>query len=95
MIRYVVTMATQMGIRQLRDTLTATIRRVQRGETIEVTHHGAPVAVLAPLPVDRVDRLVAGGEVSRPETLERRLCRHPVTGDLTATQALEEDRAER
>jgi prevent-host-death family protein len=91
----VATMATRMGIRQLRDTFTATLRRVQRGETIEVTHHGAPVAVLTPLPADRIDRLIAAGDVAPPEPLERPLRRHRVTGDLSASEALAEDRAER
>ena len=84
-----------MGIRQLRDTLTATIRRVQRGETIEVTHHGSPVAVLAPVPTDRLERLVAAGDVSSGEPLDRPLRRYPVTGELSASQAIEDDRAER
>ncbi len=88
-------MATQMGIRQLRDNLTATIRRVRRGETIEVTHHGAPVALLAPVPADLIDRLVAGGEVTPGVPLARPLRRFPVTGELTASQAIEDDRAER
>jgi prevent-host-death family protein len=88
-------MATQMGIRQLRDTLTATIRRVQRGETIEVTHHGSPVAVLGPVPADRIERLVTRGEVTPGEPLGRPLRRYPVTGELSASQAIEDDRAER
>ena len=95
MIRCVVTMATKMGIRQLRDTLTATIRRVQRGETIEVTHHGSPVAVLAPLPADRIERLVAAGDVAPGVQLEHRLRRYPVTGEMSASEAIEDDRAER
>jgi prevent-host-death family protein len=88
-------MATKMGIRELRDTLTTTIRRVQRGETIEVTHHGAPVAVLAPVPADRISRLLASGDVSPGQPLGRRPHRYPVTGELSATEALAEDRAER
>jgi antitoxin (DNA-binding transcriptional repressor) of toxin-antitoxin stability system len=40
----------RIGIRELRDTLTATIRRVRAGETFEVTHDGVPVALLAPVP---------------------------------------------
>lgn len=88
-------MATQIGIRKLRDTLTATVRRVQRGETIEVTHHGSPVAVLAPLPGDRISRLTAGGDVTPGEPLERALRRYPATGELSASQAIEDDRAER
>jgi prevent-host-death family protein len=86
---------TTMGIRELRDTLTATIRRVHQGETIEVTHHGTPVAVLAPLPTDRVDRLVASGEAKRGEPLGRPPRRYPVTEGLSASQAIEDDRAER
>ncbi|MGH2989849.1 MAG: type II toxin-antitoxin system Phd/YefM family antitoxin [Solirubrobacterales bacterium] len=88
-------MATRMGIRQLRDTLTATIRRVRMGETVEVTHHGDPVAVLAPVPAGRVDRLVARGEVTPGKPLARPPRRFPVTGELTASQAIEDDRAER
>jgi prevent-host-death family protein len=88
-------MATRMGIRELRDSLTATIRRVRMGETIEVTHHGAPVAVLAPVPADRIDRLVAAGEVTPGRRLARPPRRFPVTGELTASQAIEDDRAER
>jgi prevent-host-death family protein len=91
----VVTMATRVGIRELRDTLTATIRRVQRGETIEVTHHGAPVAVLSPVPADRIARLVASGDVTLGEPIAARPRRHPVTGSLSASEALAEDRAER
>jgi prevent-host-death family protein len=88
-------MATRMGIRQLRDSLTATLRRVRMGETIEVTHHGAPVAVLSPVPADRIDRLVVAGDVSRGEPLARPLRRFPVTGEMSASQAVEDDRAER
>lgn len=87
--------ATQIGIRQLRDSLTATIRRVQRGETVEVTRNGAPVAVLAPLPANRIDRLVAAGEVTPGKPLERAVRRYPVVGELSASRAVEDDRAER
>lgn len=88
-------MATQMGIRELRDSLTAAIRRVRMGETIEVTHHGAPVALLSPVPAGRIDRLVAAGEVTQGEPLTRPPRRFPVTGKSTASQAIEDDRAER
>jgi prevent-host-death family protein len=84
-----------MGIRQLRDGLTAAIRRVRMGETIEVTHHGAPVAMLTPVPANRIDRLVASGEVTPGKPLTQLPRRFPVTGELTASQAIEDDRAER
>lgn len=88
-------MRARIGIRELRDTLTATIRRVRNGETLEVTHDGVPVAVLAPVRGDRVERLIAGGDVTAPTPLAKPLRRFPVTGELTATEAIEDDRAER
>jgi prevent-host-death family protein len=88
-------MATRIGIRELRDHLTATLRRVRAGETIEVTHHGAPVAILAPVPADRIDQLVAGGDVVLGEPLRGPLRRYAVTGEMTASQAIEQDRTER
>jgi prevent-host-death family protein len=84
-----------MGIRELRDSLTAAIRRVRMGETIEVTHHGAPVALLSPVPADRLDRLVAAGDVTPGEPLTLPPRRFPVTGESTASEAIEDDRAER
>ena len=88
-------MRPRIGIRELRDTLTATIRRVRNGETLEVTHDGEPVAILAPVGGDRIQRLIAGGDVTAPTPLEEPLQRFPVIGDLTASEAIEEDRAER
>lgn len=58
-----VTMATRVGIRELRDNLTALMRRVRDGETIEVTHHGKPVAVISPAEDDWYAHLVATGRV--------------------------------
>lgn len=88
-------MRQRIGIRELRDTLTSSIRRVRNGETLEVTHDGQPVAIISPVPDDRVARLVAGGDVTAPVALDRPLRSFPVTGELTASEALEEDRSER
>jgi antitoxin (DNA-binding transcriptional repressor) of toxin-antitoxin stability system len=88
-------MRSRIGIRELRDTLTATIRRVRNGETLEVTHDGIPVAILAPVRKDRTQQLVAGGDVAPPTPLGEPLRRFPVTGELTAAEAIEDDRAER
>jgi prevent-host-death family protein len=84
-----------MGIRELRDNLTEAIRRVAGGDTIEVTRDGVPVAVISPVPADRVGRLISGGGVTRPVPLDRPIRRHRVTGRATASEALEEDRTER
>jgi antitoxin (DNA-binding transcriptional repressor) of toxin-antitoxin stability system len=88
-------MRARIGIRELRDTLTTTIRRVRRGETLEITHDGVPVAILAPLPADQAKQLVAGGEASAPTELVEPLRRYPVTGPVSAGEAIEEDRAQR
>jgi prevent-host-death family protein len=40
----------RIGIRELRQNASRYIDRVKAGETLEVTEHGRPVAVLAPLP---------------------------------------------
>jgi prevent-host-death family protein len=61
----------QVGVRELRQRASELLRRVEAGETIEVTDRGRPVAVLAPLP-DRgpLERLRASGDLS------------PGTGDI-------------
>jgi prevent-host-death family protein len=52
------------GIRELRQRASELLRRVEAGETIEITDRGRPVAVLAPLPDQRpIDRLRATGEL--------------------------------
>jgi prevent-host-death family protein len=53
-----------VGVRELRQHASELLRRVQAGETIEVTDRGRPVAVLAPLPeAGRLEQLRAAGEV--------------------------------
>jgi prevent-host-death family protein len=39
-----------VGVRELRQRASELLRRVEAGETIEVTDRGRPVAILAPLP---------------------------------------------
>jgi prevent-host-death family protein len=52
-----------VGIRELRQQASSLLRRVEEGETIEVTDRGRPVAVLAPLPASgALERLRASGE---------------------------------
>ena len=52
------------GIRELRQRASELLRRVEAGETIEITDRGRPVAVLAPLPNQRpIERLRATGDL--------------------------------
>jgi len=46
--REVVTLAVKVGIRQLRDRLTAYLRRVREGESFLVVDRGEPVARIVP-----------------------------------------------
>jgi prevent-host-death family protein len=40
----------RVGVRELRQNLSVYLRRVRRGESLEVTERGEPVAVLQPTP---------------------------------------------
>jgi prevent-host-death family protein len=88
-------MPERIGIRELRDNLTATIRRVRAGETIEITHHRERVAVLAPVRERRIEQLGQASDIVQGKPLGRPLRRFPASSGLTANDALEEDRAER
>jgi len=55
-----------VGIRELRQRASELLRQVERGESIEITDRGRPVAVLSPLPsASAYDRLLAEGEIVR------------------------------
>lgn len=57
------------GIRQLRQRASELLRRVEAGETIEITDRGRPVAVLAPLPNQgSIERLRATGDLEPAST---------------------------
>ena len=88
-------MATRMGIRELRDTLTQAIRRVQAGEVIEVTNDGEPVAVITPYRRSPLEQLIFEGKATpgRPFRPPKRLVE--ARGPKTVSQILEEDRADR
>jgi prevent-host-death family protein len=60
-------MAERVGVRELRQNLSRWLRRVERGESFEVTERGTPVALLTPLPSEGgvMARLVAEGRIAR------------------------------
>jgi prevent-host-death family protein len=85
----------RIGIRELRDNLTATIRRVRAGETFEVTHDGEPVAVLAPVKKSRLDELVAlGHAVPSSGPIKPPAKRFRIVGGRTSAEILDELRAD-
>jgi len=60
-----------IGVRELRQRASELLRRVEQGETIEVTDRGRPIALLSPAPAGSpLDRLRALGDIQ------------PATGDI-------------
>lgn len=56
---------TSIGVRELRQRASAYLRRVEAGETIEITDRGRPVALLSPIPgPSTLERLRASGELT-------------------------------
>jgi prevent-host-death family protein len=53
----------RVGIRELRQRASELLRRVEDGESIEITDRGRPVAMLGPLPEDPLERLRALGDL--------------------------------
>lgn len=43
------------------------LRRVQNGESLLVTDHGRPIAVISPAPTSKFDQMVALGQIRVPK----------------------------
>lgn len=60
----------EIGVRQLKATLSEVLRAVERGETVRVTSHGRPIAELRPPKTasveDRLWQLAAQGKATPP-----------------------------
>jgi prevent-host-death family protein len=89
----------RVGIRELRQNLSVYLRRVRRGESLEVTERGEPVAVLAPTPSTRdpLTALAARGIAVRRGRGNLADLAAPVTIQLdrSASEALQELREDR
>jgi prevent-host-death family protein len=54
----------RVGVRELRQRASELLRRVEGGETIEITDRGRPVALLGPLPAGSpLEKLRRAGEI--------------------------------
>ena len=87
----------QVGVRELRQNLSVHLARVIRGETLEVTDRGQPVAVLAPLAQGAtvLDRLRLTGRLipHTKDLLALKRPKRPVS--RRGTRALQQQRRER
>lgn len=81
----------EIGIRELRDSLSRQLAAVREGRTITVTDHGRPIARLVPVDAPtRLERLREEGRV-RPASRRKRPAPEPVpaggaVSDLVADQ---------
>ncbi len=86
-----------VGVRELRQRASELLRRVEAGETIEVTDRGRPVALLAPIPdVGPLERLRASGGIT-PATRSIKDLPPPLVlpeGAMLPSEALAELRAD-
>lgn len=87
----------QVGVRELRQNLSVYLRRVKRGERLEVTERGRAVAVLGPLweASSPLEQLVSSGRASPPDGDLLELL--PPRGRISTrvSEALREERSER
>jgi len=95
----VVAAVDDVGVRELRQNLSVYLRRIAQGETLRVTEHGHPVALLTPIPNSGdpvLDDLEAQGLLERPKVRRRPLPR-PVPlepGEPTLSEILQHMRDE-
>lgn len=86
-----------IGIRELRQNASRYLRQVERGETLEVTDRGRPVARLVPIPEESTfDRLVAEGRITpaRGDLLDLGPPLKPKPGVPLPSEVLERMRAD-
>lgn len=82
----------RIGIRALRDGLSAHLQRVKAGETIEVTEHGKVIATIGPATgASRIEELVAAGLVTLPSR-SRRPLPEPIAIDGTVSDLIADQR---
>lgn len=90
----------QVGVRELRQNLSVYLDRVKDGETLQVTEFNRIVALLTPLPVEKLsplERMVREGRATRPvgSLKDRRPPQKAAPGTPSSEEMLAWDREER
>ena len=82
----------EVGVRELRDTLSRQLAEVRSGRTITVTDHGTPIARLVPIGrPTRLEQLVAEGRVT-PATKPKAPAPTPVAASGTVSDLVSNQR---
>jgi prevent-host-death family protein len=82
----------EIGIRELRDSLSKHLAEVRSGRTVTVTDHGRPVARIVPVGrLTRLEQLRAEGRV-RPAGRPKRPAPEPVTASGTVSDLIDDQR---
>jgi prevent-host-death family protein len=89
----------EIGVRELKQSLSETLRAVGRGEQVRITLRGRPVADLVPAGVssedDRLRKLVADGRLTAPTLPPSRALRPARTQRSATALVLAERESER
>jgi prevent-host-death family protein len=87
----------RVGVRALRQNLSVYLDRVKKGETLEVTEHGQPIAQLAPRPpkpISIIDRMIAEGRITPAKRSHKDLPPPPTIPGRPLSEILQEMRDE-
>jgi prevent-host-death family protein len=87
---------TRIGVRELKDRLSATLARVRRGEAVTVTNRNRPIAVIVPAgpegEVDVVGMLAKSGRLAWSGGKPKGLRKAPRVGGQSVSDAVVENR---
>jgi prevent-host-death family protein len=84
----------QIGVRELRQNASRYLARVEKGETLEVTDRGRPVARLVPVTGDRWSEMIAAGRVAQAEDEADITSEPPQAYNVDASAVLDAMRAD-
>jgi prevent-host-death family protein len=84
----------RIGVRELRQHASRYLARVARGESIEVTDRGRPVAMLVPPEEDRWQKLIASGQVIPGTGRRDAIFEPPIDFGINASEELAAMRAD-
>lgn len=81
-----------IGVRELRDTLSRQLAEVRAGHVVTVTDHGQPIARIVPVGrLTRLEELRATGQIS-PAVARRRPLPDPIAIDGTVSDLIDDQR---